>query len=76
MQIPTPVSLEIVTDRERKCPSAADVLAIAEINGYTNYDTNPCLTLAKQRVPEPSTMFFLFGLGIYGSLQLRRNRLQ
>ena len=75
-QIPTPVSLEIVTDRERKCPSAADVLAIAEINGYTNYDTNPCLTLAKQRVPEPSTMFFLFGLGIYGSLQLRRNRLQ
>ena len=73
-QIPTPVALDIVTDRERKCPSAADVLAIAEINGYTNYDTNPCETLAQQKVPEPSTIVFLISLGVYGSLQLRRNQ--
>lgn len=71
-QIPTPVSLGIVTDRERKCPSAADIVAIAEINGYTNYDTNPCKTLARQKVPEPSSILFFIALGTFGGWQLGR----
>ena len=45
-RIATPIALDVVTDRERKCLSAADVLAVATINGYSEINPNPCRTVA------------------------------
>ena len=76
--LPTPVGLATVINSERKCLSEADILAVAEINGYTEFNLNPCKTLAQrnpQSVPEPSSLLFIISLGTVGGVQISRQKL-
>ena len=72
-QISTPIGLKFATNSERKCPSEADVLAIAQINGFENPVLNPCKALARS-VPEPSATIPLIMFG-FGGLWIGRKRL-
>ena len=76
---PTPVGLETVTFGERKCPSAVDVLAVAEVGfdeGQADgqLSLNPCadLATAPTSVPESSTIVPLLIFGAGGLLATRR----
>ncbi len=76
---PTPVGLETITFGERKCPSAVDVLAVAEVafdEGQADgqLSLNPCadLATAPTSVPESSTIVPLLIFGAGGLLATRR----
>ena len=64
----TPVSNELIDYGERKCPSAVDILAVAEVGNFENgeLELNPCRALALATpVPESSNILplLLFGMG-------------
>ncbi len=74
LNTPTPVGLETVTFGERKCPSAVDVLAVAEVSNFNEgeLNINPCQALATP-VSESSPILPLLFFGT-GGLFLTRQR--